>query len=248
MLIPNFFLVDIDGDGSAKEIVYLNKHKNRIIALELGETPGKVRFNFDVVEKLSPRKEYDFQINKMAAGSVIEIGDNMIFFGPSESPRIESGLFPINGVWSEWSEWYSFSNGSTCSKVCGDGMEIRTRMCNSPAPRNGGDQCAKETIEGRFNVGVVDRLSCRLRDCLQEECNAGEIFDNGSCDPDPNADDDGGVGGTGGLNDDDDSGGDDDDTVIVEEPGDCTSNEVFEPHYHRCVRAYVYNDIFLEVR
>ncbi|XP_026090660.1 complement component C7 [Carassius auratus] len=43
----------------------------------------------------------------------------------------------IEGVWSCWSAW------SRCSQ----GQKSRTRLCNNPAPRNGGRNCIGETVE-----------------------------------------------------------------------------------------------------
>uniref|UniRef100_A0A672N870 Complement component C7 n=1 Tax=Sinocyclocheilus grahami TaxID=75366 RepID=A0A672N870_SINGR len=43
----------------------------------------------------------------------------------------------IEGVWSCWSAWSS----------CSQGQKSRTRLCNNPAPRNGGRNCIGETVE-----------------------------------------------------------------------------------------------------
>eukprot|EP00118_Oscarella_pearsei_P020948 m.232382 g.232382 ORF g.232382 m.232382 type:complete len:812 (+) comp40078_c0_seq33:147-2582(+) len=51
---------------------------------------------------------------------------------------------PIDGKWSGWGTWGS------CSKSCGDGAsEMRTRMCSSPPPSNGGHLCQGNHTETR---------------------------------------------------------------------------------------------------
>ncbi|KAL1417827.1 hypothetical protein MTO96_006084 [Rhipicephalus appendiculatus] len=51
----------------------------------------------------------------------------------------EAHLFlRVDGKWSEWSEW----SGCNC-----DGLRNRTRRCDSPPPRNGGDDCVGEALE-----------------------------------------------------------------------------------------------------
>lgn len=48
----------------------------------------------------------------------------------------DTGIFcPIDGGFSIWSEW------SSCSVNCGEGMQFRSRICNSPLPAYGGAPC-----------------------------------------------------------------------------------------------------------
>ncbi|KAL5107767.1 Hemicentin-1 [Taenia crassiceps] len=49
----------------------------------------------------------------------------------------------IPGGWSEWMPW------QPCSATCGRGVQIRKRLCESPAPRNGGAYCVGENTETR---------------------------------------------------------------------------------------------------
>lgn len=61
-------------------------------------------------------------------------------------------IVPINGDWSTYSAW------STCSAVCGSGIQTRNRTCTSPAPSNGGAQCtglATETQTCNVQACVV---------------------------------------------------------------------------------------------
>lgn len=41
----------------------------------------------------------------------------------------------VDGGYSEWSDWTS------CSQKCGQGMKRRRRYCNNPTPANGGQKC-----------------------------------------------------------------------------------------------------------
>lgn len=43
--------------------------------------------------------------------------------------------FSVDGNWSNWSKW------SQCDVTCGKGTQTRIRLCNNPAPKNGGNEC-----------------------------------------------------------------------------------------------------------
>ena len=45
-------------------------------------------------------------------------------------------FFEVDGLWSDWMRW------SPCSVTCGDGSKTRARMCDNPAPSNGGKSCS----------------------------------------------------------------------------------------------------------
>ncbi|KAL8580949.1 hypothetical protein ACOMHN_017516 [Nucella lapillus] len=45
-------------------------------------------------------------------------------------------LVYVDGGWSAWTDW------SHCSVTCGEGKKSRTRICDHPAPLNGGQACA----------------------------------------------------------------------------------------------------------
>lgn len=42
---------------------------------------------------------------------------------------------PVNGGWSEWSNW------TACSASCGTGVQVKFRFCTNPKPQAGGDSC-----------------------------------------------------------------------------------------------------------
>lgn len=48
---------------------------------------------------------------------------------------------PVDGSWGPWGVW------GECSAACGGGYHIRRRKCDSPAPQNGGMECAGCNID-----------------------------------------------------------------------------------------------------
>lgn len=60
----------------------------------------------------------------------------------SESQNCNTHFCPVDGVWSDFSDW------SECSSECCGGTQSRSRSCSNPAPANGGAECegnAEET-------------------------------------------------------------------------------------------------------
>ncbi|XP_070582937.1 LOW QUALITY PROTEIN: SCO-spondin-like [Erythrolamprus reginae] len=56
----------------------------------------------------------------------------------------------VDGAWSKWSPW------SWCDRTCGGGRSVRTRICASPPPKNGGRHCSGE----KYHVRVCNPQSC----------------------------------------------------------------------------------------
>ena len=56
----------------------------------------------------------------------------------------------VHGEWGTWGNW------SECSTTCGDGEHMRVRLCDSPAPDNGGSECVGE---------MTDTIPCNSTDC-----------------------------------------------------------------------------------
>ena len=50
---------------------------------------------------------------------------------------------PVDGGWSEWSSY------GRCSRTCGGGRQIRTRLCNNPQPKNNGSTCSGYNSQSR---------------------------------------------------------------------------------------------------
>nr|XP_039262684.1 uncharacterized protein LOC120338794 [Styela clava] len=49
-------------------------------------------------------------------------------------PLVESSQ-PVDGEWGSWRPWFQ------CSASCGEGIQNRTRECDSPSPEDGGKEC-----------------------------------------------------------------------------------------------------------
>ncbi|TNN06222.1 Hemicentin-1, partial [Schistosoma japonicum] len=61
------------------------------------------------------------------------------------------GPCPVNGGWGTWSPW------SHCSHSCGGGQRRRTRICDSPVPAYGGDDCPP--------TGSTETSECQSEPC-----------------------------------------------------------------------------------
>ncbi|XP_059142334.1 uncharacterized protein LOC131929966 [Physella acuta] len=59
----------------------------------------------------------------------------------------------IHGSWGRWGEW------SECSVTCGSGQRSRTRVCDSPAPRGGGEDCIG--VDHEKNVCTIFCQDCQ---------------------------------------------------------------------------------------
>jgi len=53
----------------------------------------------------------------------------------------------VNGGFGSWTKF------GECSETCGEGSQLRTRMCNKPRPAHGGKTCSGS---------IVNRRSCKL--------------------------------------------------------------------------------------
>ena len=70
-------------------------------------------------------------------------------------PSVTNGIFLcviVDGSWGQWSQW------SLCSKTCGDGVHVRSRICDDPKPAAGGASCTGTSTQEKY---------CRLRDCCK---------------------------------------------------------------------------------
>ncbi|XP_013418821.1 A disintegrin and metalloproteinase with thrombospondin motifs adt-2 isoform X2 [Lingula anatina] len=63
----------------------------------------------------------------------------------------------VDGNWSDWSSW------SDCSATCGSGLKTREKLCNNPAPSNGGSYCCYNGV-CQYNR-LTGRTSCDAGPC-----------------------------------------------------------------------------------
>ena len=70
-------------------------------------------------------------------------------------------LGPVSGSWGSWIKW------SQCSQSCGGGTETRWRLCDSPAPAQGGTDCQGDDSQQR---------QCNTHQCRVPGANKSHIF------------------------------------------------------------------------
>ncbi|KAL7383391.1 hypothetical protein ABVT39_009646 [Epinephelus coioides] len=87
-----------------------------------------------------------------------------------ETQRCTAKPCPIDGGWGPWSPW------ATCSATCGGGIKSRTRVCNSPQPQYGGNNCIGE---------ANDSDSCNKKDCPIDGCLSNPCFAGVDCNSSP---------------------------------------------------------------
>ncbi|GCC29770.1 hypothetical protein chiPu_0008212 [Chiloscyllium punctatum] len=68
----------------------------------------------------------------------------------SETRRCQAKPCPVDGSWSEWSQW------EECSRTCGQGNRTRTRTCTNPPVQYGGKRC---------DGNAVEAIMCNIRPC-----------------------------------------------------------------------------------
>uniref|UniRef100_A0A2C9L2T2 Uncharacterized protein n=1 Tax=Biomphalaria glabrata TaxID=6526 RepID=A0A2C9L2T2_BIOGL len=86
-----------------------------------------------------------------------------------EEERREKELGIVHGGWGEWSMWQ-------CTANCPSPIKIRTRLCDSPTPNNGGRQCAGDASESQDS-------DCYRKQICPEACGFNEFGFNceGNC-------------------------------------------------------------------
>lgn len=246
-------LMDVDLNDSALELIYLSEDKKDVVIMDTsGAKEGTVRQVLSVVEPIKSTELLAFVPTTMGSQVMIELQNNIIMIKPSGF-SIESGLEPINGAWSAFSDW------TACTKTCGNGTQVRMRICNEPEPRNGGADCVGNGVQSQ---------ACRLKDCVAADCKANEMLVGKECVIDPDAPpvttgggggsgsggggltggDGGGGSGGGGGGGSGGGGGGSGGGGTPDSPEDCPSGTVWDPNIFACFKPYPINNIALSVR
>ncbi|XP_073256310.1 A disintegrin and metalloproteinase with thrombospondin motifs 18-like [Porites lutea] len=74
---------------------------------------------------------------------------------PVTEPCNTDVLCKLDGGYSNWTPY------SVCSRTCDVGFQFRTRLCNNPAPANGGKDCT--SLGPRFQTRFCNTQSCLVR-------------------------------------------------------------------------------------
>ena len=74
----------------------------------------------------------------------------MLSVSKSSFPRV----IEVDGGYSAWSMW------SMCSATCGEGVKMRSRICNSPTPRKGGKNCA--SLGSTYETASCNEAECPI--------------------------------------------------------------------------------------
>ena len=70
----------------------------------------------------------------------------------------------VDGEWGAWGNW------SDCTEPCGVGESVRSRLCDSPLPQYGGDNCTTnatllEQVLGNGTIEQQENKICNERPC-----------------------------------------------------------------------------------
>ncbi len=68
---------------------------------------------------------------------------NILFKVIAKNLQLFFFIVTVNGNWGSWSGF------SSCTLRCGGGTQKRTRLCNDPAPSNGGEICRGSSTESQ---------------------------------------------------------------------------------------------------
>merc|ERR1711872_900551 len=73
----------------------------------------------------------------------------------------------VDGMWGQWGNW------TDCSESCGGGNQTRVRLCDSPAPAQGGDDCPSNSSYVETTVmenGTSNQQEQNIKTCNEQPC------------------------------------------------------------------------------
>jgi len=123
---------------------------------------------YEIRYRRANKKNYDYIVNilkktTLTPGQKYLINVRIILEGGVRGPwnrRDYEYVRPLQAVAGQWSAW---SVVSSCNKACGLGKQRERRLCDSPAPTNGGKQCVKE--DGKLALVEEKSVDCQVREC-----------------------------------------------------------------------------------
>ncbi|MCJ8277023.1 MAG: thrombospondin type-1 domain-containing protein, partial [Bdellovibrionales bacterium] len=162
----NVLLLDVDLNGSGREILYVDRKGRKLIAIDVfSNQPHEYLWEIDLIEKVIFSNQVEMYVQAMNGQTSIVVGNNKITLRQGQNPTIDYFNERIDGGWTNFSPW------SSCSRLCGGGERIRMRACSSPYPQNGGLSCSGDAI---------DVESCNTHVC-DTNCPEGQRFQIARC-------------------------------------------------------------------
>ncbi|XP_076099012.1 SCO-spondin-like isoform X4 [Mytilus galloprovincialis] len=123
--------------------------------------------------------------NRTCSDPEPQYGGTHCFGNKSEEQNCNDDPCPINGNWTEWSDW------DECDVLCGGGIQTKYRNCSNPEPQFGGEDCFGNDTE----ISVCNSQYCPIDgswttwsawDECSVSCGGGIVYRNRSCsNPDP---------------------------------------------------------------
>lgn len=71
---------------------------------------------------------------------------------------------PVDGGWSEWTQW------SSCSATCENGIQSRGKTCDNPQPAHGGQQCQSQNPGTDSSMSEQRECAAQISTCPRKKC------------------------------------------------------------------------------
>lgn len=165
------FSITYDGEN-------LNLYIDGLIAGTMKGQLDLVKTQLSIGRPLSPKNEFwSGSLGKLRIFKTELTPTEVVQIYKTDFNQREPSSEPVDGGYSAFGAW------STCPTMnCGGSMQTRTRLCNSPAPANGGKQCEGVSSETRacpiLNCNVNTPINGDVSDWVNQgtcskECGSG---------------------------------------------------------------------------